>query len=387
MLFVIYFAFISLGLPDSIYGAALPSILAEFGMDLQVAGIVSIVTAFGTILSSLFTAKLVSILGAGKVTAISIFLTSMSIIGISFAPHYIWIVLLSIPLGIGGGAVDSGLNNFVALNFKPHHLNFLHSFWGIGVTISPLILAATINLGGTWRTSYLIVGLLQLAICLLVIISFPLWKKVEKKSIGTSEQRTYAPLLETIKVKGVLPAMLCFVFYCGVESSIGNWGNSYLVNSNGVSIEVGASVISLFYIGITLGRLLSGVLVSKIKSKNLIRLGEWTLIFGLTLLAIPLSITFKAVAIFVIGFGCAPIFPSMLNETPHRFGATYSQGAISLQMGFAYLGVTLLSPLFGVIGQQISLSLLPYYGIILSIALLITSEIVMKQTKENKFTL
>lgn len=380
-------SFISLGLPDSIYGAALPSILAEFGMDLQIAGIVSVVTTCGTIISSLFTSKLVSKLGAGKVTALSIFLTSSAIIGISFAPHFIWIILLAIPLGIGGGAVDSGLNNFVALNFKPYHLNFLHSFWGIGVTISPLILAGVISMGGSWRTSYLIVGLMQLVICVLVSMSLPIWRKIEKKSSQTAETRQYASLTQTIKVKGVALAGLCFFLYCGVESLLGQWGNSYLVNVSGVPVELGATIISLFYIGITLGRLSAGFLVMKLKSRTLIRMGEIFLMFGLGLLAVPLSIEFKAIAIFLIGVGCAPIFPSMLNETPHRFGVKYSQSAISIQMGFAYLGVSLLSPLFGVLGQHISLAILPFFGLLLALGLFVSSEIVIGQTKENKFNL
>ena len=385
LLIIIYITYISLGLPDSMIGASWPAIMEEMGLGLQMMGFLSIVSTVGTILASLFTTALVKKLGTAKLTGFSIILTACSLLGYSVSSNFYFLLLLTIPLGIGAGAIDSIINNYVAVNFKPKHMNFLHSFWGIGVTVSPLILAGAINGGGTWRTGYLVVGIIQLVISAIVLLSIPLWKKSENVVEGKLIAKEPKSLKETVKVKGVLLAALCFAFYCSVETTFSNFGNSYLVGTMGVSIEKGATAVSLFYLGITVGRVASGIAVSKFKSESMVRLGEIVTVVGIILLAFGGSFNVKAVAYLLIGLGNAPIFPCIMNETPRRFGVEYSQSAISLQVAFAYLGGALISPIFGVLGQALSIAILPIYLMIFAVLLIVAYEILLKQTKTNKF--
>ena len=384
LLIIIYLTYISLGLPDSMIGASWPAIMGEMGLGLQMMGFISIISTVGTILSSLFTTTLLKKLGTAKLTAFSIILTGISLLGYSFSSNFYFLLILTVPLGIGAGAIDSIINNYVAINFKPKHMNFLHSFWGVGVTVSPLILAGAINGGGTWRTGYLIVGIIQLSISAIVLLSIPLWKKAETNGASKIDVKESKSMKQAISVKGVVISALCFAFYCSVETTFSNYGNSYLVGAMGVTIEKGATAVSLFYLGITLGRISSGMVLSKIKSHTIVRLGEAVTVIGIILLAFGGNFTAKSIAYFLIGIGNAPIFPCIMNETPRRFGVEYSQSAISLQVAFAYLGGALMSPIFGFIGQSISVKLLPVYLMIFTILLIITYEVLLKKTKTDK---
>ena len=385
LIIIIYITYISLGLPDSMIGASWPAIMEEMGIGLEMLGAISLISTVGTILASLCTTPLLKKFGTAKLTAFSIILTATALLGYSISNHVFFLIILTIPLGMGAGAIDTIINNYVALNFKPKHMNFLHSFWGVGVTTSPLVLAAAINSGGTWRTAYLIVGIIQLVISAIVLLSIPLWKKADKKSEVQLDYKEPKSLKETVKVKGVIFAALCFAFYCSLEFTFNNYGNSYLVGTTGVTVEKGATIVSLFYLGITLGRISSGFAVSKLKSSTLVRMGEILTVVGIIWLGVSRTYEGKAVAYLLIGLGNAPIFPCIMNETPRRFGMEYSQSAISLQVAFAYLGGALMAPIFGVLGKMISISILPIYLMIFAVLLIVTYEILLKKTKMDKF--
>ncbi len=380
LLIVIYITFISLGLPDSMTGAAWPAIMAELNVPLSLESVLGIVTTGGTVISSLFSARLLNKLGTGAVTAISVLLTAIAIAGISISPSFWWMILMCIPLGMGAGAVDSGLNNYVALHFKASHMNFLHCFWGLGVTISPLILSFALEKFGEWRYGYKIIAVLQVILVVILFASLPLWKKKESEDV-TEEKKTLT-LKETFKIKGVFLACVAFACYCGVEYTCGQWGASYFVGVLGVDKATAAKWCSMFYLGITIGRGLCGFIAMKVKSRTMVFVGEFAMVCGCIITMLPFTYA-KLAGVLCIGLGCAPVFPGMLQMTPDRFGAEYSQNAMGVQMACAYVGSCLIYPIFGFLAEHISIALYPYYMIIFSALLLISTIAVEKITAKK----
>ena len=375
LLMLIYFAFISLGLPDSMIGAAWPQMRVDFMQDLQIAGVISIITTIGTVISSIYATKLVDKFGTGKMIMLSVFFTCFSIVGIALSQNFYMVCVFTLPLGLGGGAVHAAINNFVAVNCKAVTMNFIHSFWGIGVTLSPLILAFSIGVGQNWRMAYLIVALIQFVLLILLVLSLPLWKKYEKiKDTKRTEPVKLLAVHETFKIKGIGVALLCFFIYNGLEVIIASWGSSYLIEVHNHSIEKAASVLSLFYLGITIGRLVATFLTIKINSKNIIRLGEIMIIFGIGMLFVPSQDIFQMIGFFTIGAGCGPLFANMLYLTPKRYGETASQSIVGLQMAFSYIGIAVLNPMFGIVAQNISLGLLPICVLLLAVILIVVNE-------------
>jgi len=360
LLAIIYLAFISLGLPDSLLGTAWPAAYQELGVSVSMAGLVSAVISCGTIISSLLSSRVIRRLGTGLTTTISVSMTAAALFGFSLSPGYWAMVLFAIPLGLGGGSVDAALNNFVALHYKARHMNWLHSFWGIGASLGPVIMSYYLARDG-WRSGYSAIGWIQAGLVIILIASLPLWKRSPN---GEQAEKTDVKVLsirELVKIEGAFQALTAFFCYCAVESTAGLWGSSFLVLSRGISPETAASWVSLYYFGITFGRFMSGFLTMRVSNKNLVRIGLCLIVLGILLIMIPSVDFILLCGFFMIGLGCAPIFPALIHDTPENFGADVSQSMIGLQMACAYIGITAMPPIFGLIGQHVSMGLLPFY--------------------------
>lgn len=378
LLIIIYIAFISLGLPDAILGSAWPKIYQDLNVSISSAGIATMIVSAGTIISSFFSAKLIKGFGTGKVTTFSVALTAAALLGIYSSPSFLWICLLGIPMGLGAGAVDSALNNFVALHYEAKHMNWLHCFWGIGATAGPLIMSIYLLKDNGWRSGYATIGIIQVALVICLIFSLPLWEKFEFNTNKDEDSKKDTKLGTLLKIPGAKPALLSFFCYCAAELTTGLWASSYLVVSKGISTEKAAKWVSFFYLGITIGRFLSGFLAMYFNNKKMIRIGQVICICGVVLLVIPFSSYFQLAGLILIGLGCAPIYPAMLHETPNRFGKEISQGIMGIQMATAYVGSTFMPPLFGILAKATTFNLLPYFLLTLVVLMLLTSEIVSK---------
>lgn len=358
LLAVIYLAFISLGLPDSLLGAAWPTIYAEMGVPISYMGIVSMIISAGTIVSSLLTDRIVAKLGTKNVTGVSIFFTATALFGFSQSSELYQLCLWGIPYGLGAGAIDASLNNYVALHYNSKHMSWLHCFWGVGTIISPYVMSYALT-HSTWQDGYLAISCIQCLIIVVVILSTPLWKINQKKNC---EENKIEPLRirDAVRIKGVLSVLVGFMAYCAAESTSMLWASSYLEGVFEMSKDEAAALGSLFFIGITVGRFISGFITDKLGDSKMIQVGATIAGVGIILISLP----FKIIAIIgfvVIGFGCAPIYPCIIHSTPIRFGEERSQSIIGIQMASAYLGSTLMPPLFGLIANHISLSLMPLY--------------------------
>ena len=380
LLGLIYLAFISLGLPDSLLGVAWPVMRAGWGLPLDFAGFISVPISICTILSSLFSGYIIKKLGTGKVVTISCIMTGAALLGFSFAPSYIWLILFGIPLGFGAGAVDAGLNNYVALHFKAHHMNWLHAFWGIGATVGPLIMSASLAGTSSWRGGFRTVSIIQLSLAALFVIFYPLWNRHKQEpgynaAVETEQKNEkQIKMIEVFRIKGVVAAIATFMFYVTAEFAVGLWGSSFLVDVKKISAQTAASWISLYYGGITLGRILSGFISFKLNNRQMIRLGLGISLIGVILLLLPLPEVFILPSLLLIGLGYAPIFPAMIHETPNRFGSAVSQTVIGYQMGFGYLGSTVMTPLIGVILRNINVGLFPFLVLLAVAAVLLFTE-------------
>ena len=384
LLVIIYIAFISLGLPDAILGSAWPMLHQDLNVSISSAGIVTMIVAGGTIVSSLFSEKFIRRFGTGKVTTFSVFLTAAALLGIYFSPSFIWICILGIPLGLGAGAVDSALNNFVALHYEAKHMNWLHCFWGIGATAGPFIMSMYLLKENGWRMGYLTIGIIQAVLVVCLFASLPLWKKFEVEKAEETKKAKGIKVAELIKMPGAKPALISFFCYCAIELTTGLWASSFLVVNKGLSAGAAAKWVSSYYLGITVGRALAGFAAMKLNNKQMIRIGQVICIMGAVLLALPLSGSIPSLGLILIGLGCAPIYPAMLHETPNRFGKELSQGIMGIQMATAYVGSTFVPPIFGALSEVIGFSILPYFLLILMVLMLLTSERVSKVCKVNE---
>lgn len=375
LLVMVYVAFISLGLPDSVLGAAWPIMQTDLNLGLAAAGPVQMVISAGTVISSLMSGRVLNRFGTGRVMLVSVLMTALALLGFSIAPGYIWLFLFAIPLGLGGGAVDSGLNNFVAQHFAARHMNWLHCFWGLGASVGPIILSGALNGGGSWRTGYLIIGCMQMALVAALLFSQPTWKRVEKKAEEEIAAKTGG---RKRRPKGVALGLMSFFFYCGAEASMFLWAASFLVASRGATAEQAAGWASLFLIGMTIGRLVSGLVADRIGGKNMIRIGQAGCALGIIMMFIP-NLYISVAALFVLGVGCAPIYPMTIHETPRRFGEENSANMVGLQMACAYTGSTLVPPVLGVICGAMGTIALPILQVIFLAAQVYCSESLNKR--------
>lgn len=381
LLALIYIAFISLGLPDSLLGSAWPLMSADLGAELSHAGIISMIISAGTIVSSLFSDKLTRKLGAGLVTAISVMMTALALLGFALSNSFIRLCFLSIPYGLGAGAVDAALNNYVALHYESRHMSWLHCFWGVGATIGPYIMGWAIGAGHGWRTGYGTVAVIQAVLAFILFISLSLWKRRNSSDKNSEDYEAPIGLRDALKIKGVIAILIAFFGYCAFESTAGLWASSYLVEYRGVDAETAAFFASMFFIGITLGRFVSGFICNKVGDKNMIRIGVAIMALGIILIVIPFgNVNFALAGLVIIGLGAAPVYPSIIHSTPEHFGRENSHAIVGIQMASAYCGSTLMPPIFGLLAQYINIGLYPLYMAIFILLLAVMTERVNKVT-------
>ncbi|MBR5825949.1 MAG: MFS transporter [Clostridia bacterium] len=385
VLAVIYVVFISLGLPDSLFGVAWPVLHKEFAISESFASVYSIIITVCTGGVSFVAGTLIRKFGTSKVTLYSILLTAIGIVGISFSPNIIVMIIFAIILGYGAGAIDTGLNNFVSLHYKAQHMNWLHCFWGVGVTVSPLIMSAFLGgEEGSWRDGYRIIAVLQFAIAGIVLLSLKKWRNMEKnkQEEAANEPEASAKLSDILKSKGIITSILSLAAYCSMEFLLGTWGASYAVNVFAISPDVAAKWVSLYYGGIMFGRMISGFISMKVSDKNMIRGGIAVSLLGILVLALPIGST-SLVGLLLIGTGFGPVFPSVLHSIPDRFGATYSADITGYHMGGAYaIGFTI-QMLFGFVATGTTFKITPFALIALCICLCLLNEATLKSVKKD----
>ena len=385
LLMMIYLSFISLGLPDSMLGSAWPAMNVSLNAPLWGAGLVQMLISFCTIISSLNSAKLIRRFGTGKLTAISVATTALALLGFSLAKNYAFLMLMAVPLGLGAGAVDAGLNNYVALHCEAKHMSWLHCFWGVGTIIGPMILSAVLRIGGSWATGYRAVGLIQCAVSALLFATLGMWKR------GNIQQEEYGAkalsVWEVLSLPGAKAGMVTFLCYCAVESTLGLWGATYISQVRGVDEATAASFGAMFYIGITVGRAISGFMAMKLLPKQMVRVGQALLALGCIFMMIPAGSTLSGIGLVVCGLGCAPIYPNIIQDTPVNYGTENSQAAIGVQMAFAYVGSTFLPSIFGALAGVDGYGLLPYFAIgicvLMTVLFGIQKKIVETEVKTN----
>lgn len=381
LLALIYLAFISLGLPDSLLGSGWPVMHAELGVPVSYMGVVSMVISCGTIVSSLLSDKLTRKLGTGGVTAASVLLTVLGLFGFSVSTKFWMLLAFAVPYGLGAGAIDAALNNYVALHYKARHMSWLHCFWGVGTIIGPMILSAVLRIGGSWRMGYRAVGLMQCAVSALLFATLGMWKRSDIQQ-EEREAKTLG-VLDVLRLPGAKAGMMTFFGYCAVESTLGLWGATYISQVRGVSEEAAASFGAMFYIGITVGRAASGFMAMKLLPKQMVRLGQALLALGCVLMMIPAGSTLSGIGLVVCGLGCAPIYPNIIQDTPVNYGAENSQAAIGVQMAFAYVGSTFLPSIFGALAGVGGYGWMPYFamGICAMMAVLFNIQKKIVETK------
>ncbi|QJD85563.1 MFS transporter [Cohnella herbarum] len=384
-LLIIYLAFISLGLPDSLLGSAWPVMQSDVNASLGTAGLLFMIIASGTIVSSLASGAVLKRFGTGKVTLVSCIMTAGALFGFSVAPSLAWLIVCAIPLGLGGGSVDAGLNNYVAAHYKAHHMSWLHCFWGVGATLGPMIMAQFISGQSSWRDGYLTVAGIQLGLVVILFLTLPLWDRVAKSSNvsrseqiedsdGLSNDEEDGQPVKPLRMKGIKLALASFLFYSGVEATVGLWGSSFLVDVKGLTASSAALWVSLYFAGITIGRFVTGFITFKLSNRTLIRGGQIIALSGAVFLVLPLPSGFALAGLMIIGLGLAPIFPCMLHETPVRFGKKKSQTIMGYQMALAYTGSTLLPPLLGFMASHTTIGIFPAFIALSAAAMLLSSE-------------
>ncbi|MEO5386100.1 MFS transporter [Bifidobacterium catenulatum] len=390
LLAVIYVAFISLGLPDAVLGAAWPTMSVDLGAPISWAGGISMTISAGTIVSALLSDRMTLHFGAGKVTVVSVALTALALFGFSVAPNYWVLILLAIPYGLGAGGVDAALNNYVAIHYESRHMSWLHAMWGIGALTGPYVMGFALGAGQGWPWGYRYISILQVALTAILIFSLPLWKKrseaktgeVSGESDGTVNDETRKPLgvRGVLAIRGAKEILVMFFCYSALESTAMLWGSSYMVLGKGIDKTTAAMWASLFCIGITVGRLASGFLTMKFNDPTMIRLGQALVLTGIVSMLLPLPYNIGTiVGLMIIGLGCAPIYPCVIHSTPAYFGEDKSQAIVGMQMACAYVGSMCMPPVFGLIAQHISVLWFPLYMLVFLVLMVIMHESLRKK--------
>lgn len=362
LLVIIYVSFIGVGLPDSLLGVAWPAIYTEFTPSISTAGFISMTVSACTTISSLVSAKLNARFGTGSVTAFSTVLTVIALFGFALSPNITWMFLMAIPLGLGAGAIDSGLNNFVALHYSAAQMNFLHCFYGMGVALSPYLMSMVLGVAGNWRRGYILAAWIQAGIAAITIFALPIWHRHENKAASSEEEQLkLLSIPQMLKIPAVRFTCLVFFASCALELTFGSWVSTYFVSAKDVSPSRAAQITMLFYIGLTLGRFLSGILVVRLSEWTMIVLSGTVLLTGIVGLTLPVDVRFAAAALFLAGLGVGPLFPNLLHLTPINFGKNIASSIMGLQMTSTYIGIMTMPPLFGLLAQQFGIAVFPFF--------------------------
>ena len=404
LLLIIYLSFISLGLPDALLGSAWPIMHEELKVPLSYSGSVYMLISCCTILSSLKSESLNRRFGTGKITAFSVLLTALAIFGFSMSRSFYMLLLFAIPYGLGAGSVDAALNHYVALHYSSRHMNWLHCMWGIGASIGPYIMGFVLQRGYSWSKGYLLIGILQAGLTFLLFLSLGLWKEKEEDMNDLvkvemhegAEGKKAMSFREILRIPGAKECIASFFFYCAIEQTIGLWSGSFMVYSLRIDAKLAASLVALFYFGITFGRFMAGIFSAKWKDEELILGGIAILFLGIALLfpaglssgkqlfGMELRQVFVILSLLFMGLGCAPIYPAIIHSTPYNFGAENTSALIGKQMASAYIGSLSLPPIFGVLAKNFGTELFPFYAVVLGIAMLYMYKQLLKKTKEAK---
>ena len=376
LLVIIYLAFISLGLPDGLLGAAWPTMYPGFGVPVSYAGAVSMIVAFGTIVSSLLSDRLTYRFGTGKVTAVSVAMTAAALFGFSACTEYWMLLLWAVPYGLGAGGVDASLNNYVALHYSSRHMSWLHCMWGVGASVGPYILGWVLSGGAHWSGGYRIVGIVQVCLTAVLFLTLGLWKDRRTEA----ENAEPVPLAKVFRIAGAKEILVTFFCYCALEQTAALWASSYLTLSKGVDAETAAFFASMFFLGITAGRALNGFLTIKFDDKTLIRMG--CAVIGLGIGAMLLPGNMALAGLLLVGLVCAPIYPCIIHSTPANFGPEKSQALIGVQMASAYVGTLLMPPLFGVIAGSIGAWVMPAYLLAILVLMALMHERMLRQVEK-----
>lgn len=359
LMIIIFISYISLGIPDSLFGAAWPAIYGEMSLPVSYANFITVIHATGTIISSLMSAAVIKKLGTAKVTFLSTLTTSIALLGFSFSDNIVWLCLSAVPLGLGAGSIDTALNNYVAINYNARQMSYLHSSYGVGVTVSPYLMSLAIG-DGNWRNGYRIMFIIQITIALLVLFTLPVWKKVKEQKAAPEVTQKTLSIPKALKMPKVKPTLMMFVFSVAIEAICLVFGATYLVEARGVTEEEGAECITFYFLGMTLGRILSGVFSKKLSPKQIIVFGECITFIAITLLILPFNLTTATIGLFMIGLGNGPLFPNLTHLAPIHFGEELSQSLIGLQMAVSSVSVLFSPILFGQIAEHIGSYLFPY---------------------------
>ena len=373
LLFMIYLAFISLGLPDALLGSAWPIMYQEFAVPVSYSGTVFMIISGGTILSSLKSETLNRRFGTGKITAFSVLLTAVALLGFSLSRSFFMLCLFAVPYGLGAGSVDAALNHYVALHYSSRHMSWLHCMWGLGASLGPYIMGFVLQRGEHWSRGYFVISLIQIFLTIALFCSLPLWRKHSEDEASapapnpTASHISKKPLSlkEIFRIPGAKESMASFYGYCALEQTVGLWAGSFMVLSLGMEEKLAASFVALLYFGITFGRFLSGFFAMKWRDEQMVLGGSAIVFLGICLLFTPWSKAMVLPALILIGLGCAPVYPSVIHSTPHNFGAEHSSALIGVQMAAAYVGTLLMPPLFGIFGRAFGMGLFPYYSLLL----------------------
>ena len=385
LLLIIYLAFISLGLPDSLLGSAWPSMYQDFSVPVSSSGIVFMIISLGTIISSLQSDRLTKRFGTGKITAVSVLMTAAALFGFSISRSFPALCLWAIPYGLGAGSVDASLNNYVALHYASRHMSWLHCMWGGGASLGPYIMGYALTGGYGWSMGYRIIAVIQILLTAFLFLSLSQWKNGNSDEGEQRETTAKALSLgEILRIPGAKEVMVTFFCYCALEQTANLWVSSYLVLQKGITPEQAAGFASLFFVGITAGRFFSGFLTIKLGDTQMIRLGQAIILLGILTLLMPFGLGTSRIGLLLIGLGCAPVYPSIIHSTPASFGADKSQAMIGVQMAFAYVGTCLMPPLFGVIANHITAALFPFYLLIILGVMIFAYERMLSKVRQKR---
>ena len=384
LLGIIYLSFISLGLPDGLLGAAWPTMCLEMDVPVSYAGWISVTISAGTIVSSLLSDRLTLRFGTGKVTAVSVAMTALALFGFSVTKNYWLLFVWAVPYGLGAGSVDASLNNYVALHYASRHMSWLHCMWGLGASIGPYIMGYALTGGKGWAVGYRYVGILQVILTAVLFLSLSIWQERNRTPDGElGTQRKPLKLSEIVKIPGAKEVLVAFFCYCALEQTAILWGSTYFVQLLGVDEERAASLASMFFIGITSGRFLSGFLTIKFSDENMIRLGEAVILLGVIVMLLPLGETAAIAGLILVGLGCAPLYPCVIHSTPAHFGEENSQAIIGVQMASAYTGTLMMPTVYGILANRFTPALLPWFlGAILVLMIRMSEQLNRKTAKK-----
>ncbi len=382
LLVVIYIAFIGLGVPDSLIGSAWPAVHLEMNIPVEAVSVLTFLISGCTVLSSMFSAKILNKLGTAKVTAFSTAMTAVALFGFSVSPSFWFMIPLAVVLGLGAGAIDSGLNNYVALHFKASHMNFLHCFYGVGVSLSPYLMSRALSDIG-WRGGYRYAFYVQLVIAVLLIVSVPLWKKTSSDKESEEEKGVNLTLLQMAKKAEVRQVWVIMLVTNAIEYACGVWGSTYLVEEKGFAVKYGALALTIYYVGMSIGRFLSGLLSDKISTWKRIGIGIVILAPAIAIMLLPLPGVVTVIGLFLVGLGNGSIYPNMIHLTPHNFGKEVSQSIMGSQIAFAYIGVMLAPPMVSLVRGLFGIGIYPVLLAILYVAMVVTLKCFINRLKKQ----